>query len=58
MFYFTVIALAVYAYALYNGMSDIYAQKSFTMPIPSDALVALLGISHAAYLTGKTTQHD
>src|SRR6266496_4506402 len=57
MFYFTVIAIMAYAYALYWAMSNVYAQERFTMPSPSDALVALLGISHAAYLTSKATQH-
>lgn len=57
MFYFTVIAVIAYAYALYSALDNIYPQAGFAMPVPSDALVALLGISHAAYLTGKTTQH-
>jgi hypothetical protein len=57
MFYFTVIAIMAYAYALYSAMSNVYAQERFTMPAPSDALVALLGISNAAYLTSKATQH-
>ncbi len=57
MFYFTVIAIMAYAYALYWAMSNVYVQERFTMPSPSDALVALLGISHAAYLTSKATQH-
>jgi hypothetical protein len=58
MFYFTVVAIVAYGYALYSGMTNIYAQKEFVMPVPSDALVGLLGISHAAYLTNKTTQHS
>ena len=58
MFYFTVVAIIAYAYALYAAMANIYPQAGFAMPIPSDALVALLGISHAAYLTSKTTQHN
>lgn len=58
MFYFTVIALIAYAYAVYAGLGNIYPQAKFSMPPVSDALVALLGISHAAYLTSKTTQHS
>ncbi len=58
MFYFTVVAIIAYAYALYAAMANVYPQEGFTMPVPSDALVALLGISHAAYLTSKTTQHN
>jgi hypothetical protein len=58
MFYFTVIAILAYAYALYAAMGNIYPQEGFPMPVPSDTLVGLLGISHAAYLTSKTTQHS
>jgi hypothetical protein len=58
MFYFTVIAIIAYAYALYSALDNIYPQAGFALPVPSDALVALMGISHAAYLTGKTVQHD
>ena len=58
MFYFTIVAVLAYAYALYSAMNDIYPARGFAMPTPSDALVALLGISHAAYLTSKTTQHS
>ena len=58
MFYFTLVAIVAYSYALYSGMAHIYPQEGFAMPVPSDALVALLGISHAAYLTSKTTQHS
>jgi hypothetical protein len=57
MFYFTIIAVVTYSYALYTGMTNIYPQKGFMMPVPSDALVALLAISHAAYLTSKATSH-
>jgi hypothetical protein len=57
MFYFTVIALLTYGYAIYTGLGNVYPQQGFTMPVPSDALLALVGISHAAYLTGKTAQH-
>lgn len=58
MFYFTVIVIIAYSYAVYSAMTNIYPHEGFAMPIPSDALVALLGISHAAYLTSKTTQHS
>ena len=56
MFYFSVIAIVAYAYALYVSMGHIYPQVGFAMPVPPTALVALLGISPAAYLTSKTTQ--
>jgi hypothetical protein len=58
MFYVTIVAIVAYSYALYSAISHIYPQEGFAMPIPPSALVALLGISHAAYLTSKTTQHS
>lgn len=58
MFYFAVIAIIAYAYAVYSALANIYPQQGFSMPTPYDALVALPGISHAAYLTSKTTQHS
>jgi hypothetical protein len=58
MFYVTVVSLVVYAYALYSAIGKIYPQEGFAMPVPSTALVALLGISNAAYLTNKTIQHS
>jgi len=58
MFYFTVIAIIAYSYAVYSAMANVSAPAGFAMPTPPDALVALLGISHAAYLTSKTTQHN
>ena len=58
MFYFTAIAIVTYSYAVYSGMANIYSPERFLMPVPSDALVALLGISHAAFLTSKATSHS
>ena len=58
MFYFTVVAIVAYSYAIYVSLANIYPQAGFVMPKPPDALVALLGISHAAYLTSKATQHS
>jgi hypothetical protein len=57
MFYFTIVAIVAYSYAVYSSMNSIYAQEGFTMPRPSDALIVLLGISHATYLTSKVPQH-
>ncbi len=56
--YFTLIAVLAYAYAVYSAMTNIYPQEGFSVPLPSDTLVALSGISLAAYLTSKTTQHS
>jgi hypothetical protein len=58
MFYFTIIAVIAYACALYSVMPGLVASEKASMPVPSDALVALLGISHAAYLTSKANQHS
>lgn len=58
MFYVTVVSIVAYAYALFSAIANIYPQEGFAMPVPSTALVALLGISNAAYLTSKTTQHS
>lgn len=58
MFYFTIIAVIAYACVLFKAISLGSGGDAFTMPNPSDALVGLLGISHAAYLTSKTVQHS
>ncbi len=58
MFYFTIIAVIAYASALYSVMPGLVAPEKAIMPVPSDAFVALLGISHAAYLTSKANQHS
>jgi hypothetical protein len=58
MFYFTVIAVIAYAYALYTSLGALNDPAKFVFPVPSDGLIALLGISHAAYLTGKVTNHN
>ncbi len=57
MFYFTIVSLISLAYAIAASLSNIYGIDKFAMPIPPDGLVALLGISHAAYLTNKTADH-
>jgi hypothetical protein len=56
MFYFTLILVLAYAVALgnllaYTGMFD-------TFPNLSSSMVALLGISHAGYLTNKAIPHS
>jgi hypothetical protein len=55
MFYFTIVALIAYGYALYSALPGIYPQPGFAMPVPPDGLLALLGISNAGYLTSKTS---
>jgi hypothetical protein len=58
MFYVTVVAIVAYSYALYSAILSIYPPAGFAMPVPPTALVALLGISNATYLTSKTAQHS
>jgi len=43
MFYFTVVVIVAYSYALYSAMSHIYPQEGFMMPVPPTALVGLVG---------------
>jgi hypothetical protein len=52
MFLFTVIALAVYGAAL---VAMLKKGDYSAMPVPSEGLIALLGISHTGYLASKTT---
>lgn len=53
MFFFTVVSLLVYGTALFQ----MFKGGSFAeMPKLSDGLIALLGISHAGYLTSKTAE--
>ena len=56
MFYFTVIAVvcffAMVFRVLVNGTSDLGQ-----LPLLPDGLVAVLGISHAGYLTSKSVSH-
>jgi len=54
MFFFTFISLLVYGTALYHMFKgNDYSQ----MPVLSNGLIVLLGISHAGYLTSKTADH-
>jgi hypothetical protein len=55
MFYFTVILLVVYGVTLGSGLAQGQVITSF--PKLSEGMVALLGISHAGYLTHKTLPH-
>jgi hypothetical protein len=49
--------IIAYACALCSAMTNTYRQQGFTMPTPPDALVAVLEIIHAVFLTNKKTQH-
>ncbi len=51
MFLFTVIAMAVYGAAVAAMLKK---GDYSAMPVPSEGLIALLGISHTGYLASKT----
>lgn len=58
LFFFTVVAILAYGYSIANTFwimshSEDPAASISTFPIVSSGLVALLGISHTAYLGGK-----
>jgi hypothetical protein len=53
MFYFTIIVIFVYAVAVASLLSTGSA-KVDALPGLNEGMIALLGISHAAYLTNKT----
>jgi hypothetical protein len=52
MFYFTIILVLAYAAAMAAIFAD-PSRKIGGLPLLDDSMVALLGISHATYLTGK-----
>lgn len=56
MFLFTIIIILSYCYDIYAMLGSSTADK-FAMPVLSGSVVALLGISHAGYLTSKTADH-
>ena len=56
MFYFTLILVFVYAVALGNLLAGYEAITQF--PDLDQGMVALLGISHAGYLTSKAVPHS
>jgi hypothetical protein len=53
MFYFTIIIVVTYAAALASLLAD-NPGKISVFPAVSESAAALLGISHATYLAGKT----
>jgi hypothetical protein len=56
-FYFPEVTIIAYAYALCSAMTNTYRPQGFTMPIPPDTLVAVLGIIRGVLLPNKKTQH-
>jgi hypothetical protein len=55
MFLFTIIVIVSYCYAIYVMLG--FTADKLSMPGLSGSEVALLGISHAGYLTSKTADH-
>lgn len=53
MFFFTVVSSFAYAVALFQMFVASPAVELHAFPVVSDGLVAILGISHAGYLTSK-----
>jgi hypothetical protein len=53
MFYFTIIVIFLYAVAVASLLPE-GAGKVEVLPTLNEGMIALLGISHAAYLTNKT----
>jgi hypothetical protein len=56
MFYFTVIAALCFVVLVFQQLVQANTNLS-SLPVLPDGLVALLGISHAGYLTSKTVTH-
>ena len=64
MFLFTIIIIVAFCYQLYDGFSRLGTSldpKTMTevavMPVLSQGLITLLGISHVGYLGSKTADH-
>lgn len=57
MFFFTLIAALSYVVLLFNMIVSNTPKELASLPVLPEGLIAILGISHAGYLTGKTTHH-
>ena len=57
MFYFTIVLVLAYAVALGMAFASSFARIS-KLPAVDSVWVALLGISHAGYLTHKAIPHS
>lgn len=56
MFYFTIIAALCFVVLVFQQLIQANTDLS-SLPVLPDGLIALLGISHAGYLTSKTVTH-
>ncbi len=57
MFFFTVIAALSYVVILFNMIASTNPANITSFPVLPDGLIAILGISHAGYLTNKAVDH-
>jgi hypothetical protein len=55
MFFFTIISALSYVVMLFSMLAD--PSVPTKLPVLSDGLIAILTISHGAYLTNKTIDH-
>jgi hypothetical protein len=58
MFYFTLVLLVAYAAMLWHSLDLSQATKMEELPAFDQGMLALLGISHAAYLANKAVPHS
>jgi hypothetical protein len=56
MFFFTVVLVAMYALAIGTAFAKIVGPDTFEFPVIDEAMLVLLGISHAGYLTLKAAK--
>jgi hypothetical protein len=57
MFFFTIVAVLAYAFVLNDGFSDLLGPAA-EFPALDEGMIALLGISHAGYLSNKAVPHS
>ncbi len=60
MFFFTIVAVLAYAFVLANSFPEMLGSpgSSAAFPALDDGMIALLGISHAGYLSNKAVPHS
>ena len=56
MFFFTVVLVAMYALAIGTVFANTVGVDAFDFPVFDEAMIVLLGISHAGYLTLKAAK--
>jgi len=58
MFFFTLIVLATYAFALWKMLGALDGQGVEAFPGLDDSVLTLIGISHGGYLASKSVSHS